>query len=151
MTKIYVTEPLKYRREAALANGALFGVDPYSSDAVAAIASRVPLKADVVFECCGKQEAIDDACDLLCPGGKLMIVGIPQEDRISFSPDVARRNELCFQHVRRQNECVEETIALVESADVDVSFMITHRFTLEQSKEAFDLEYLARQMNVGAA
>jgi L-iditol 2-dehydrogenase len=139
VSKIYVTEPLEYRRSAALQNGAVFGIDPYEKDANHEFSALVPDKMDVVFECCGKQEALDEACNLLSPGGTVMVVGIPEEDRLSFSPDIARRNELRFQNVRRQNECVEEAIALVENAEVDVSFMITHRYTFDQCKEAFDL------------
>ncbi len=139
ISEIYVTEPIDERRNLALDNGATFGVNPHVVDAVQGILGMEPQKLDAVFECCGEQSAIDEGCRLLTPGGKLMIVGIPEVDRISFSPDIARRNELCFQHVRRQNECVEDAVRLVEEGKIDVSFMITHRFSLEDCKEAFDL------------
>ncbi len=64
----------------------------------------MPDLLDVVFECCGQQEAIDNAVDLLKPGGKLMVIGIPEFDRWSFPVDKSRHKELCIQNVRRQNE-----------------------------------------------
>ena len=94
---------------------------------------------DVVFECCGEQSALDEAIELLKPGGKLMLVGIPESDRVSFVIDKARRKEICIQNIRRQCECVQPTLALMEQGKLNADFMITHRFGFAKTKEAFDL------------
>ena len=73
------------------------------------------------------------------PGGRLVLIGIPQVDRISFSIDPLRRKELCLQNVRRQNDRVPDAMALVENGAVDLDFMVTHRFPLERTQEAFNL------------
>ena len=39
---------------------------------------------------------------MLKPGGKLMIIGIPREDRSVFCPDLIRRKEITLINVRRQ-------------------------------------------------
>jgi L-iditol 2-dehydrogenase len=39
--------------------------NPDSEDVVAKIFAEVPELLDVVFECCGQQDAIDNAVDLL--------------------------------------------------------------------------------------
>ena len=70
-----------------------------------------PEMLDVVFECCGQQEAIDQAIDLLKPGGKLMVIGIPEFDRWSLPVDKTRRKEITIQNVRRQNETLDETLS----------------------------------------
>ena len=44
------------------------------------------LGLDVVFECCGQQAALDDAVDLLRPGGTLVIIGIPEVDGFRSIP-----------------------------------------------------------------
>jgi len=103
------------------------------------IAESEPLLLDVVFECCGQQEALDQAVDLLKPGGKLMVVGIPEVDRVYFAIDKIRRRELCIQNVRRQNECVKPAIDLIERRKVNIDAMVTHRFSLDETKVAFDL------------
>lgn len=136
---IYVSDPLAYRVKAALKNGAAFGCDPYQTNLAKAVAEREPGLLDVVFECCGKQEALNDGCQLLTNGGKLMIVGIPTVDSMTYDPHLVRRKELAFQNVRRQNECVEATIDMVEHSGIDVNFMITHRFPFAQTTAAFDL------------
>ena len=136
---VYVTDRLDYRCDVARANGAAWAGNPDQVDVVAAIAEREPLLLDAVFECCGQQEALDQGLELLKPGGKLMLIGIPEFDRYSFAADVCRRRELCLQHVRRQNHCVQKAIDLIAAADIDPDFMITHHFDLAATKEAFDL------------
>ena len=68
-----------------------------------------------------------------------MLIGIPEFDRFSFVAEVGRRNEICMQHVRRQNGCVQKALDLVNDGRIDPSFMATHRFPLARTKEAFDL------------
>jgi threonine dehydrogenase-like Zn-dependent dehydrogenase len=94
---------------------------------------------DVVFECAGQQETIDQAVELLKPGGKLMLVGIPRLERISFIIDKIRRKEITIVNVRRQNNCTQMAIDLIATGKVKVDFMITHRFKLEQTQQAFDM------------
>ena len=94
---------------------------------------------DVVFECCGEQDAIDDAVEILKPGGKLVIIGIPQVDRISFDIDRIRRYELCVQNIRRQCDCVQSALDMIDNKEIDVDFMVTHRFGFGDCKKALDL------------
>lgn len=136
---VYVTDPIAERRAAACAHGAVWAGHPEKQDVVEEIARREPLLLDVVFECCGRQEALDQAMRLLKPGGKLMVIGIPEFERYSFCAETARRRELCLQHVRRQNGCVQGAIDLMVSGQIDPAFLVTHRFPLGRSKEAFDL------------
>ncbi len=137
--KVYASDPLDYRCQLAAAHGAAWVGNPERVDVVAEIAAREPLLLDVVFECCGRQEAFDQAMQLLKPGGKVMMIGIPEFDRYSFPADLARRQELCFQQVRRQNECVEEAIAWVRDGRIKPGFMVTHRFPFAATPAAFDL------------
>jgi L-iditol 2-dehydrogenase len=139
VARAHVTDRLDARLEVARLQGASGVANPDREDVVSLILDREPEKLDVVFECCGQQEAMDQAVRLLKPGGRLILVGIPEVDRVSFSIDLLRRNELLIQNVRRQNECVKPSLALVEDGRVNVDFMVTHRFSLEQTREAFDL------------
>jgi L-iditol 2-dehydrogenase len=136
---IYVTDKINARLAVAMGAGATMVVNPVEDDAVTRITEREPRQLDVVFECCGKQEALDQGVDLLKPGGKLMMVGIPEVDRVSFSIDSLRRKEVCLQNVRRQVHCVEPTLGLIASGTVNVDYMVTHRFPLDRCQEAFDL------------
>lgn len=136
---IYVTDLVDERLQIAWECGAIYTGNPNKSNVVAEIKAKEPLLLDVVFECCGKQEAIDQAVELLKPGGKLMVIGIPEFDRWSFLVDQMRHKEICVQNVRRQNHTLEETLELMGKGKIDVCKMATHRFPLESTKEAFDL------------
>ena len=134
-----VTDKLDYRVDGARRGGAAWAGSPDKEDIVTAIGERYPAGMDVVFECAGQQETLDEAIELLGPGGTLMLVGIPHEDRVSFIIERMRRKELTVTNVRRQKHCVQSTLDMIAAGAVDVDFMITHRFSLDQTAEAFEL------------
>lgn len=136
---VYVTDKIDKRLDIAARSGARLTGNPDREDVVVKIKEKVPELLDVVFECCGQQEAIDQAVELLKPGGKLMIIGIPEFDRWSLPVDASRHKELNIQNVRRQNEAVQATLDMMSRGDISVDTMVTHRFPFEHSKEAFDL------------
>jgi len=137
--RIYATDRISHRLEVARKAGACWTGNPDRQDVVADILASEPNQIDVVFECCGQQQAVDQAIGLLKPGGRLVFVGIPQVDRISFQIDVLRRKEICLQNVRRQNECMQPALDMIESGKAGVDFMVTHRYTLDDAKTAFDI------------
>lgn len=136
---VYMTDKIPERLAIARSAGADWVGNPDKDDIVSSISGVEPQLLDAVFECCGEQEAIDQAVDLLKPGGKLMLIGIPQNERISFIIDRIRRKEICIQNIRRQCENLDSTLALMEQGLLNVDFMVTHRFGFDQTKEAFDL------------
>ncbi len=137
--KIYVTDKIDERLELARKAGADGTGNPDKEDVVEKISKEEPLLLDAVFECCGQQEAIDQAIDLLKPGGKLMVVGIPAIPRLSFAVDTMRHKEICIQNVRRQVDCVQPSLDMIHRKEIDVDILLTHHFDFSRTKEAFDL------------
>jgi L-iditol 2-dehydrogenase len=135
----YVTDLIDARLEASRRGGATWTSSPRREDVVRCINTMEPLGLDTVFECAGQQETLDQAVALLRPGGTLVIVGIPELDRVSFDPHALRRNEVQLQNVRRQNKCMSEAIALVASSALEVDRLVTHRFSLAETRQAFEL------------
>ncbi|MHB8969587.1 MAG: hypothetical protein ACYC3X_05780 [Pirellulaceae bacterium] len=80
-----------------------------------------------------------DAIDLLRPGGKLLIIGIPEVARVSFDPDKVRRKEITLVNIRRQRGCVQTALDLIGTCRPDVEALITHQFPFSDAKAAFDL------------
>jgi len=136
---VYMTDRIDARCAVAREAGAHWAGNPDTQDVVADVLRQEPQALDVVFECAGQQESFDQAFELLKPGGKLMLIGIPEFDRYSFQADIARRREICIQHVRRQNNCARKTLDLVATGALNVDAMVTHRFPLEETQKAFDL------------
>lgn len=136
---IYGTDLIEARCTAARDAGFNFAANPGQESAVEAILKREPLGLDVVFECCGQQAALDDAVELLRPGGTLAIIGIPEVERISFNPETIRRREITIVNIRRQRGCVPAALDLVARKQNEIRKLITHRLPFEASDEAFDL------------
>ncbi|MCJ7582300.1 MAG: zinc-binding dehydrogenase, partial [Candidatus Aminicenantes bacterium] len=139
ISRIYMTDKIDSRLEAAKTAGARWAANPMNSHIENEIREREPLLLDAVVECCGDQDALDLAVELLKPGGTLLIIGIPETDRILFDPHKIRRKEIVLQNIRRQNRCFPEAISLIQKNLVQVDFMATHTFPLNKSQEAFEL------------
>jgi L-iditol 2-dehydrogenase len=122
-SEVLVTEPLAHRRAAALARGAS---EWKPGDEV-----------DVVFECAGENAAVEDAVAAVRPGGRVILGGIPDDDRTAFQASVARRKGLTIKLVRRMKHTYPRAIRLVAEGLVDVRTLVTHRFPLERTAEAF--------------
>ncbi len=136
---IYVTDKIDERINLAMQFGASWSGNPEKTDVVSEIIKREPAMLDVVFECCGQQEAMDQAVELLKPGGKIMIIGIPSFDTWKFPVDLLRHKELSIQNVRRQVHRVEKTLTMISEGDILPEAMITHEFSFKETKIAFDL------------
>jgi len=139
VTDIYMTDKIGERVDMAGSNGAVWSGNPDTEDVVKAICEKESGGMDVVFECAGEQDTIDQGVELLKPGGKIMVIGIPRVYRVSYDADNSRRKEITVINVRRQNGCTQKAIDLIASGKADVDFMVTHRFDFSRSKEAFDL------------
>jgi L-iditol 2-dehydrogenase len=94
---------------------------------------------DIAFECAGEQDALDQAAEILRPGGRLMILGIPKVERVSFVAILVRRHEILIQNVRRQNRNVDEAIRLVSDGRLDAGKLVTHRYPFDKVGDAYDL------------
>jgi threonine dehydrogenase-like Zn-dependent dehydrogenase len=138
VSDIYATDKINARVEAAK-RFAKWAGNPLESNIVEKINSLQPAGMDVVYECAGMQETIDEAVEILKPGGKLMLIGIPEFSNISLTIDKCRRKELTIVNVRRQNKCVQDAIDLIKSYHGGLDFMLTHEFTLDNTRQAFDL------------
>jgi L-iditol 2-dehydrogenase len=136
---IYATERLDYRLDAARRLGATWTGNVETSDLVADILTQQPTGLDAVFDCSGDQQAFDQAIQLLKPGGLFLIVGIPETNRVSFDISLLRRKEITIQNVRRQNECVEKAIALIESGKMKTEVFVTHQCALAEAQKAFEM------------
>jgi L-iditol 2-dehydrogenase len=136
---IYITDKIDARLEIARKEGASFTGNPVKENITEIIKDKEPLGLDVVFECCGQQEALDQAVEILKPGGRLIIIGIPGSDRWSMSADDTRRKEISVCFVRREVDCVIPALEMMKKGKIKTGNMITHRFPFDHTKEAFDL------------
>jgi L-iditol 2-dehydrogenase len=126
-TSVLAVEPLAHRREAALGYGADAAVRPEEASGA----------FDVAFEVAGTDAAVATAMQLVRPGARVVLAGIPDDDRTSFPAGLARRKGLSLIMVRRMKDVYSRAIALVERGLVDVESLVTARYPLERADDAF--------------
>ncbi len=93
--------------------------------------------ADVVFECSGYPPAMAEMFDLVCPGGKIALVGIPLEP-FPYDVSKAQIKEVRVENIFRYAHVYPRAVAMIASGKIDVKPLITNRFAFEDSIEAFD-------------
>jgi L-iditol 2-dehydrogenase len=135
---IFVVEPLSWRREMALELGADEVFDSETGDPVAAIDEATAGRGvDLAIEAAHGGVAEAQAVEMAAHGGKVLLVGIDPEDRVQFRHSAGRRKGLSLLMVRRMKHAYPRAIELVEHWGVELEPMITHRFPLSRSEEAF--------------
>jgi L-iditol 2-dehydrogenase len=139
VNKIFITDKIDERLDISKKEGSFLTGNPVDEEIVQKILQSESLGLDVIFECCGKQEAFDQAIDLLKPGGKLIVVGIPEFERWSLSVEKTRRKEISLQFIRRQVDCVRSALNMMEKGVIRIDNMVTHRFPFSDTKKGFDL------------
>jgi len=148
-TCIIATDRLPHRLEAAQSLGAARALQirngRVTGDVLAATGGR---GVDVAFEVAGENAAVETAIASTRPGGRVVLVGIPADDRTLFTTSIARRKELTVVLSRRMKHTYPRAIELVASRQVDVRSLVTHRFSLAQFDEAFRTAQLRQGLKV---
>ncbi|MEW5718046.1 MAG: alcohol dehydrogenase catalytic domain-containing protein [Chloroflexota bacterium] len=134
--RVLATDKLAHRLDAARASGAeVFAAD--GDEARALLAASQQRGVDVAFEVAGENAALETAITTAKPGGCVIWAGIPEDDRATISASSARRKGLTIKVVRRMKHTYPRAIDLVARGRVDVRSLVTHRFPLEKTSEAF--------------
>jgi L-iditol 2-dehydrogenase len=132
---VYVSEPLPWRRNLAeQAGGVLLDADDPAGDLLHHTNGR---GVDAVFEAAWGGSAIEQAAAMACPGGTLVLVGIPGDDRCILRHSVARRKGLTLRFCRRMKFTYPRAIRLVEEGHIQPGILVSHTFPLAQAAAAF--------------
>jgi L-iditol 2-dehydrogenase len=138
-TRLFATDraDVPHRLEAARAAGATVFPASDGREAERILAATGGRGVDVAFEAAGDPEAVEAAVAAVGPGGRVILVGIPSEDRIAFTASVARRKDLLIRVAHRMKHTYPRAIRLVETGRVDLRSLATHRFPLADVARAY--------------
>ena len=136
---IFGTDLINERLDVARKLNINYGFNPNKENIIEKISSICREGIDIVFECAGEQDTLNQAVDILRPGGKLIMIGIPETETVSFVPDKMRRKELTLINIRRQRGELPEVVENIAQDRIKLDPFITHRFKPEQATEAFEL------------
>ena len=137
--QLIATDLLAHRLDAARVFGAKAFQATGGDEVNEILAATNGRGVDIAFEVSTSSAAVETAIAVSRPGGRVVLAGIPDDDCISFRASVARRKGLTLKLVRRMKHTYPRAIRLVESGVVDIRSVVTHRFPLAKTEEAFSM------------
>ncbi|MDJ0665598.1 MAG: alcohol dehydrogenase catalytic domain-containing protein [Acidimicrobiia bacterium] len=133
---IQASDPLPNRLAAALASGADEARSTEMGGQPEGVDDWGPV--DVAFDASGEDAAVETAMRTVRTGGRVVVVGIPPNDRTSFPAALARERGLTIVMSRRMKaHHMHRGIDLVERGKVRLDGLITARFPISAGPEAF--------------
>jgi L-iditol 2-dehydrogenase len=129
---VFVIDPLRHRRVAALRLGAA-DVFARGEDAV-----RDAGVSPLIVEATNSPDGFQDAVKCARIGGRVILAGIPDGDHYTLAASEApRRRALKIKFVRRMGDDYPRAIQLVRDNRIDVVSLVSHHIGLEETPEAF--------------
>jgi D-xylulose reductase len=93
--------------------------------------------ANIVFEATGSTKAFENITDLLCPGGCLVLVGMPPK-KVEMDIVAIQCKEIRIESVFRYANIFPRAIQLIASGRIDVKPFISRSFAFKDGVNAFD-------------
>jgi (R,R)-butanediol dehydrogenase/meso-butanediol dehydrogenase/diacetyl reductase len=134
-----VVEPAKHRADVAASLGADTIIDPRSVDAITeAVSDAAGGPPDTVFDAAGVPATLQQAVEIVRPGGRVMMVGVSFENApIKPSTWVTRRVTVRATFAYSRADYVS-TIDLLGRKRIDVSRMVSSVVGASELPEMFD-------------
>lgn len=136
--RVWVIEPIEYRREIAKSLGADAVLHPDGAKQQI-LADTGKRGADVVIDCASKDDTLNDSLDLARNAGRVVITGVPSGLQVPLRFHTLRRKELYFYSVRRSNHEAPEGVELMKARPDLLAAMVTHVRPLDQIQGAFEM------------
>ena len=137
-TSVFCTEMLPHRLEAARSLGATGAFRADGGREVDSVLEATGGRGvDVAIEASNENAAVESAINAARPGGRIVLVGIPDDDQTRFTASIARRKGLTILMTRRMKHAYRRAMDLVTSGRVDLRSLVTHHFPLSQFDRAF--------------
>ena len=136
---VFVTDRLPWRLERAQAFGGI-PVDCAREDATRLIVDQsAGMGVEVAIEAAWGGDSVAQAAECTRPGGRVVLVGIPSDDRLAMKHSTARRKGLTLLVSRRMKHTYPRALQLARQKQLDLNGLISHRFPLRRAVEAFEL------------
>ena len=138
-TPIYVVDQFPWRLAVAEELGGI-PINYRKQDPVAAIRDATHGRGvDCAIEAAWADHSIQWAAEMARLGGRLVLVGIPGDNKFVMNHATARRKGLTIRMSRRMKHVYPRAMRLVESGTVNLGALISHRFPLTETPAAFAL------------
>jgi L-iditol 2-dehydrogenase len=135
---VFVSDRFPWRLRLAEKYGAV--AIPCENDPAARIEEYTSGRGvDVAIEAAWGDASVEEAAQMCRLGGRLVLVGIPSDDRLLMKASTARRKGLTILLCRRMKHTYPRAIRLATAGHIDLRGIVSHRFPLERIPEAFSM------------
>lgn len=138
--KIIAIDPVEQRTALACDLGADVACRSYAGVADITEGRGV----DLVIEATDSSHGFEHAARCARIGGRIVLVGIPENNQYILSGAESRRKGLSIKFSRRMPEVYPRAIALAQGGRVKLTPLATHRFSLDQTPAAFEQQVARR-------
>ena len=102
------------------------------------------IQPDLIIIATSDMEVIKQSIDIIRKGGTILIFGEPQKDtKVNIDLNKIYLKEITIKTTyAATNKEVHKALNLIETKEIDVSKIITHRYSITKSKDALENAYL---------
>ena len=147
--KVFIIEPVEFRRQTAAKFGADGVIDPKKQDGAAEINAATRIGADIVVDAAGT--LLPEALQMVRPGGRVVLFGINQHADRQFNQYYTTRYEVTILGSFIQRTEFPKVVRMLEANILPLEQLITHRMELERIGEGFEAMRSGEAIKVVAA
>ncbi len=137
-SQVFVFDKLDWRLQKACDWGATQAKNVDRCDPVAFVNDVTGGRGvDIAIEAAWADHSVQQAVDMSRNGGRLVLVGVSSDDKLEMKHSVARRKGLTIVMSRRMKHTYPRAIELATSGKVKLDELVSHRFDLSQTAQAF--------------
>lgn len=137
--RVFIADVDETKLALAESLGPITGINAAKQDQTAEILKATEgWGVEVVFECSGHPRAAGAVFDALCPGGRVVFVGIPV---VPFAYDLgkAMAREARVEQIFRYAHVFPRCVGLLAGGGIDVKPLITRTFGFDEAVHAFEI------------
>jgi 2-desacetyl-2-hydroxyethyl bacteriochlorophyllide A dehydrogenase len=136
-SRVFVVEPLKWKRDIAARMGADTVIDPGTVNVTEMIMDLTGVGADVVIECVGRPDTVAMSLELARRGGTVELFGVcPIGVKVPVEPNCVYFKELSIVGSYVNPHTFDRSVALLASNAVRIDHFIIQKFSLEGIHDA---------------
>ena len=138
--QVVISDIYPKRLETAERLGVTAAVDVRTDD-LAVVVDRLTggEGADALLDTSGNRSVLESAPNLMRRGGAIAVIGLPEDDAVTYRMNTVVDKELAIRGVFRYANTYPTGVRLVASGKYPVETVITHSLPLDAAKEAFDV------------
>ena len=134
--KVFVIEPIKFRRSMAESFGADATLDPKKQDYAREVQAATGIGADLVVDAAGT--LLPEAVALVRRGGRVVLFGMNQHGTRELNQYVVTRHEVSILGSFIQRTAFPKVVRLLEAGVLPLEKLVTHRLRLGEVGRAWE-------------